>query len=165
MLTRLISSYQKVTKCRRQKIEHLSTYVSRFRSLAAIYLLYSHASSTSQFGELLAITLLNNACLEECTLTNTKIHLISLAEGRALEDNKSLAETIMVLKEKLAQVSTIVEKFKALDQPSPNILDPAYQDTLLSFYEEGLGGIQALGSSVKEVALQAGNETDPSVAK
>ena len=45
----------------------------------------SNASTSSQIGEVLEITLLNNANLEEGTLTNAKLQLISLAEARAVE--------------------------------------------------------------------------------
>lgn len=46
----LISSYQKVTGCRREKNEKLSNFVSCFRGLPAKHLLHSHASSSSQIG-------------------------------------------------------------------------------------------------------------------
>ena len=39
-------------------------------------------SSSSQVGEVLAITLLNNANLSEETLTSAKLQLISLAQAR-----------------------------------------------------------------------------------
>lgn len=46
--------------------------------------MHSRASTSSQIGEVLAITLLNNANLEEGTLNNAKLQLISLAEARAV---------------------------------------------------------------------------------
>jgi len=86
MVTRLISSFQRVTSCQRKKNEDLRLFVSRFRGLAAKHLMSANASSSSQIGEVLAITLLNNANLEDGTLTNAKVALINLAEARAKDE-------------------------------------------------------------------------------
>ena len=85
MVTRLISSFQKVTSCRRSKNEDLRVFVSRFRGLAATHLLHAIASSSSQIGEVLAVTLLNNANLDEGTLIIATSVLITLAEAREKE--------------------------------------------------------------------------------
>lgn len=93
---------------------------------------------------ILAITLLNIACLEEGTLANAKVLLIFLIEGKNSEEKKASPGTRTVVKEMLATVSTISETFKSLDQPLQNMPDPAYQDTMLYFYQEGLKKINAL---------------------
>ena len=85
MVSRLINSFHKVSACRRKKNEDLLVFVSRFRGLAAEHLMHSNASTSSQIGEFLAFILLNNANLEDGTLTNAKLQLISLAEARAVE--------------------------------------------------------------------------------
>lgn len=82
IFTRFISSYQKVTGCRRERNEKLSSFVSCFCGLAARHLLHSQAFSFSQFGEVLASTILNHAMLEEVAFTNAKIQLIVHAESR-----------------------------------------------------------------------------------
>lgn len=84
MVSRPISSFNKIAPCRRRKIEDLSVFVSRFQGLAAEHRIHSNASTFSQIGEVLAITLLNNANLEEGTLANAKLHLMSLAESLAI---------------------------------------------------------------------------------
>lgn len=84
MVSRLITSFNMVSSCRRNKNEELSVSVSRFHGLAAEHLM--HTNATSQISEVLAITLLNNANLEEGTLTNAKLQLIALAEARASEE-------------------------------------------------------------------------------
>lgn len=80
VLTRFISSYQKVTSCRPEKDERLYTFVSRFRGLAAKHLVHSQVSSSSQIAEVLAITLLKYAVLEEIALKNANFQLIAHAE-------------------------------------------------------------------------------------
>ena len=93
MVTRLISSYQRVTSCRQDWSEKLSSFVLWFRGLAAKHLLHANTSSSSQIGEVLAITLLNNANLEDGTLTNAKLQLIAHAEARNKEKESSVVDT------------------------------------------------------------------------
>ena len=81
VVTRLIDSFNKVTSCRRRQSENLNHFVSRFRGLAAEHLMRAGTTQSSQIGEVLAITLLNNADLPEGTLTNSKLQLISLARS------------------------------------------------------------------------------------
>ena len=85
-VTRLISSYQTVISCTRKKEERLSAFAMRFRGLAGKHLRYCGASSSSQTGQVLAITLLNHAKLDDILLTNAKMQLISLAEARSKHD-------------------------------------------------------------------------------
>lgn len=110
MVSRLISSFDKVSSCRRKKNEDLSVFVSRFRGLAAEHLMHSNASTSSQVGEVLAITLLNNANLEEGTLTNAKLQLISLAEARA--ENEKDRATKEVSAKALDDLEKIIRKIK-----------------------------------------------------
>ena len=63
IVSRLINSFNKVTSCRRLKNEDVRTFISRFQGLAAEHLMHAGETSSSQIGEVLAITLLNNADL------------------------------------------------------------------------------------------------------
>ena len=89
VVTRLIDSFNQVTNCRKRRGEDLNSFVSRFQGLAAEHLMHAGATSSSQIGEVLAITLLNNAALDESTLTNAKLRLISLAESRRELDSEN----------------------------------------------------------------------------
>ena len=73
MVSTPINSFHRVSTCRRKKNEDLSVFVSRFGGLAAEHLMHSNASTSTQIGEVLAITLLNNANLEEGTQTDAKL--------------------------------------------------------------------------------------------
>lgn len=64
-VTRLLSSFQDVMQRRRSSSESLMSFATRFRSKASRHLSDAHTSPSSQFGEVLAITLLNNANLDE----------------------------------------------------------------------------------------------------
>ena len=64
----------------------MSAFAMRFRGLPGKHLRYCGASSSSQTGQVLAITLLNNAKLDDILLTNEKMQLISLAEARSKDD-------------------------------------------------------------------------------
>lgn len=91
-VTRLINTYQQFMSCTRRKDERISLFASRFRGLAGKHLRYCGASASSQTGQVLAITLLNNARLDEVVLTNAKMQLISLAQDRAEKDAPNLAK-------------------------------------------------------------------------
>ena len=80
-VTRLINSFNKFTSCRRLKNEDVRTFISRFQGLAAEHLMHAGETSSSGIGEVLAITLLNNADLEESTLTNEKLQLIGFSQA------------------------------------------------------------------------------------
>lgn len=56
--------------------------MSRLRGLGPKHLMKVGSSSQSQFGEVLAITMLNNASLSKEPLTNAKLCLIGIAEER-----------------------------------------------------------------------------------
>lgn len=87
IVTRLISSFNKVSACVRHKSEDLSAFVSRFRGLAAEHMMHAGVSSNSQVGEILAITLLNNSNLSEETLSNAKMQLVGMAQSKANDPN------------------------------------------------------------------------------
>ena len=63
--TRLINSLNKVTSFRRLKNDDVRTCISRFQCLAAEHLMHVSENSSFQIDEVLAITLLNIANLEE----------------------------------------------------------------------------------------------------
>lgn len=110
-VSRLISSFNKVTSCERKQKEDLTMFVSRFRGLAADHLVQVNASSSSQIGEVLAITLLNNAKLAEGTLTNAKMSLIALAEDRARREAGSA--TVEVPERSITEAASVTESLKA----------------------------------------------------
>ena len=114
MVSRLISSFQKVTSCRCSKNEDLRVFVSRFRGLAASHLLHANASSSSQIGEVLAVTLLNNANLDEGTLMNATSALITHAEAR--EDDVSRSNLMEVPKDVVEKMWSIAEKLSFLEK-------------------------------------------------
>lgn len=60
IVTPLITSLNIVIICVRRHIEELSSFVSRFRVLAADHLLRAGVSATSQVGEVFAITFISN---------------------------------------------------------------------------------------------------------
>lgn len=78
--TRLLSPYQTVINFRRRNGENISTFVSRFSGLAATNLFHARSSPSSLTGQVLAITLLKNAYLDEGTLNNAKSDLIKYAK-------------------------------------------------------------------------------------
>ena len=81
-VTRLINSFNKVKSCRRLKNEDVRTFISRLQGSSAEHLMHAGETPSSQIGEVLAITLLNNADLEERTLTNAKLQLIGFPRAR-----------------------------------------------------------------------------------
>ena len=94
VVKRLVDSFNKVINCRRKHSEDLNHFLSRYRVLAAEHLLRVGATSYLQVEEFLAITLLNNACIPETTLTTAKLQLIRLAEDRKeKEDVNSYSQT------------------------------------------------------------------------
>ena len=115
MVSKLINSFHRVSTCRQKKNEDLSVFVSRFRGLAAEHLMHSNASTSSQIGEVLAITLLNNANLEERTLTNAKLQLISLAEARAVEMSPPTTRSFST--KDLKEFKSVLESAEELQGP------------------------------------------------
>lgn len=82
-VSRLISSFNICKWCERKNNGDLTMFILRLGVIAADQLVQVIASSSSQIGEVLAITLLDNAKLIGGTITNAKISLISRAEERA----------------------------------------------------------------------------------
>lgn len=82
-VTPLISLFQMVTTYRRAKTKEPSLFVPGFRGLVAKHLMCANSFSSSQIGEVLAITLLNNANLDSGTLTSTKGAPINYADSRS----------------------------------------------------------------------------------
>lgn len=88
MVSKLISSFNKNSSCHRRKNSELYFLVSRFQGLAAEHLMHANSSSSSQVGDVLAITLLNNSSLEECFWTQANRNIIQLAEQHARKEDK-----------------------------------------------------------------------------
>jgi hypothetical protein len=89
VVSRLINTFNKVVGCKRKPKEAINTFVSRFWGLAADHLMHAGTSSSSQTAEMLAIILLNNASLQDETLTAAKLELIRLAESREPKVDKN----------------------------------------------------------------------------
>lgn len=68
-ITRLLSSFQNSTACKRKPNENLSIFLSHFSGLAAKHFVHAQTPPLPQTEQALAITLLNNADLGEGTLT------------------------------------------------------------------------------------------------
>lgn len=86
VLTTLIFSFKKVIHCKPRKNQDLNAFVSRFRPLAADYLMLVGMSTSLPVSNFLAITRFENAMLSEETVTNTKVQLLVLVEGRKDSD-------------------------------------------------------------------------------
>ena len=114
VVSRLIQSFNAVTNCRRNRSEDLGSFVSRFRGLAADHWMHGGLSSSSQVGEVLAITLLNNANLSEETLTSAKLQLISLAEALSSAEKKA-AEALALSEEEKSKVVS-ARTFNAMNE-------------------------------------------------
>ncbi len=69
-VTRLIDSFNRVSNCTRKPTEALSNFVTRFTGLASEHLMKVGSSPNSKVGEVLAITMQNNANLGETTLSS-----------------------------------------------------------------------------------------------
>ena len=116
VVSRLISSFHRVTDFCRRRNEDLRSFVSRFRGLAADHLMHGALSSSSQVGEVLAITLLNNANLSEETLTSAKLQLIALAKEREeVRDTESLPSRTSIpisVEQEIADLTAKVNELK-----------------------------------------------------
>ncbi len=82
VVTRLIDSFNRMSSCTRRASESLSSFVTRFTGLASEQLMQVGSSPTVKIGQVLAITLLNNANLGDSTLSSAKIQLIKAAQSR-----------------------------------------------------------------------------------
>jgi hypothetical protein len=89
IVSRLITTFTKVTTCKRKPKEDLNQFTSRFWGLAADHLMHANASTSSQTAEILAIILLNNALLTDETLTAANLELIRIAESRQVSSPNS----------------------------------------------------------------------------
>ena len=87
-VSRLISTHKNVVSCIRQKNEKLVVFASRLCDLAGKHLRQTGTSSASQTGQMLAITLLNNAKLDDVTLINAKMQLVQLAKDREAKEEE-----------------------------------------------------------------------------
>jgi len=92
IVTRLMNSFQNVANCRRTRNESLEAYVIRFSGLASEHLMLAGASSSSKVGEVLAITMVNNANLGETTNTAAQMQLLHLAYERERNCRVSVIE-------------------------------------------------------------------------
>lgn len=159
-VTRLLSSFNAVMNCRRGD-ESLSKFVSRFRALAAKHLMHARASPFSQTGQVLAITLLSNANLDDATLTNAKSDLIKYAKLRNERASKEKAPVSRAaLDPIIASVLELEEHCESMSKAdktkSGRIVLPAdFQDGISSVTKRLQGCIQCIeGGASEEKAEQ-----------
>lgn len=124
IVTRLISSFNQVMQCKRRLKEDLMVFVPRFRSLAAYHLMHVGVSTTSQVSEILGITLLNNAMLNDETLTNAILQLFAHAKSKKHHESKDEVylskDAHRGMLEMLDKLSEHAFHVDALSQPSDN---------------------------------------------
>ena len=87
MVSRIKSSFQKVMSCHQGRTESLNSLVFRFRRLAAKYMNHKGADASSQTGQMLAITLLNNTKLDESTTQNAMLQLLDMEKSGQAQNN------------------------------------------------------------------------------
>ena len=174
IVSRLITSFNQVTNCRRGRNEDLGAFVSRFRGLAADHLMHGGLSPASQVGEVLAITLLNNANLSEDTLSNAKIQLINHAEARQQKEEAEMVKNIRYgctkeMFDKLKAMTGTVGRFKSQKyfeitdetdvDDSANRVKNAHRlvkfvdKTLTEFVDESKQTTDANGEPIKDVVV------------
>ena len=79
--------------------------------------MHGSLSWCSQVGEVLAITLLNNANLSEETLTNAKLQLIALAKEREdAQTNKKSESHVSVSENVVEEVDDLLEMVRELHE-------------------------------------------------
>ena len=119
--------FQPIAFCRSRKTETLNQFVSRFRGLAEKHMIHVVQSQNSQIGEVLAITLLNNADLPESTLTNDKLQLKGLL--KPMEEASRLSfriappqlETLVSLNTKIRSLADKMDPGSASGSDSSNV--------------------------------------------
>lgn len=109
---RLISSFHKVTNCRRPKQENTLVFVSGFRSLAETHPLHGKASSSSQIRECLAVTLLNHSNIDEKTILNATSGLLTHADAQ--QGGKEELNLINIPKTRLENIYQVTDRLCAL---------------------------------------------------
>jgi hypothetical protein len=130
IVSRLITTFNKVVLCKRKPNESLKVFVTRFWGLAADHLMHAGASSSSQTAEMLAIILLNNASLQDETLTAAKLELIRVAESRQCDSGSTKegisssdirdieADVTSLHKWVVSEHNKLVNKIKSIGQTS-----------------------------------------------
>lgn len=82
-VTLFATPFNKVSHFCHKNDEEISVFISRFLSAAAENLEHSNSSPSSNIGQVLAITLLKPPNLDESTIAQCNLSLISLADIRA----------------------------------------------------------------------------------
>lgn len=98
-VTQMLNSFQDVITCCRGSNETLLQFAICFNARASKHLLRAHTSPSSQVGKLFAITLLNNAQLDESTLTNAKSDLINRAKHRKAQALELISQKLLGYKD------------------------------------------------------------------
>ena len=147
VVTRLTDSFNKVINCRRKPSEELNRFLSRYRGLAAEHVLGAGETSSSQVGEVLAITLLNNACIPETTPTNAKLQLIRLAEDRTEEED--------------------VDSYSLTEKNATSLLDDSTElkkiyDAIVMYKNEGRKDVVKRFTKIKHLPKKVNESLEPS---
>lgn len=181
VVTRLMNSFVKVQNCKRNKDMSFNSFVSKFMALASEHLIHSGGTSTSQVGEVLAFTLLNNANLEKATHQTAKMQLIQTAaerqdrQGETLkafpmtdvdrasiqssidkvvklaEELGSVSDDVDVLKEKIAKTLTVLGELK---NSQTEVLKNTELPSSSDFNTEGLRTRITVKSSKPQISLE-----------
>ena len=121
-VSRLISTHKNVVSCIRQKNEKLVVFASRLCDLAGKHLRQTGTSSASQTGQMLAITLLNNAKLDDVTLINAKMQLVRLAKDREAKEEEEAKFVPFKSVEDIAKVyvkmQSVINRLPAFEEMS-----------------------------------------------
>lgn len=94
-VTYMITSFNRISRRTLRKKDTINAFADSFRRFAATHLEGMNATLFSQIGQVLAISLLNNADLNVNTLTNAKIQLVSLVKDRC---NSEMESPLMIVK-------------------------------------------------------------------
>lgn len=105
----------------------------RFYDVAASHLEHFNAIASSHGGQVLAITLLNNASFKENTLKSTELQLISLEEERCKYDLECSVQDVKLdrLNPLMGIAAKLVEKNMNIVSESANL---AENSDFLNFY-------------------------------
>lgn len=97
-----------------ERNEDLRVVVYRFRGLAATHLLRANISPSSQNGEVLSLTLLNNSNIDYNTFMNATSALLALA--KALEKEQKESSLAEIPKACLTKLNEATYRLSALEQ-------------------------------------------------
>ena len=102
VIPRLIDTFNHVMQCKRRNGENLNSFALRFRGLATEHLMRAGTSNSEQIVEVLAISLLNNA-----NLNQAKLQLIAMAQ-QSISNNEE--NRLMITNEQKNEIREHLEE-------------------------------------------------------